>query len=552
MLQGLQDKTTPFAARAKRSATPLADRLAVALLLLLALVAALTFAAYGLGWDDYAHAQYADLLLKLYGSGFSDRRALSYVNLFMYGGGFDMAAALMAKVLPFGLFETRRLAGAAVGLLGLFVTWRLGRRLGGPQAGLIALILLAANPSYYGQMFMNPKDGPFAAFMILLLLALVRMFEEYPAPARTTVVLFGTGLGLAIGSRVLGGIGALYAVPPFALIVASEMRQAGVRAALRCAGAFLLALLPGFVLGYLIMGLVWPWSVLAPLNPLRALTYFSVFFEQPWKEMFEGALISVPDMPWIYLPVLLALKLPEIVLAMGLAGAAGAFAQTFRRDRPITQRAALLSVALAVLVPLGVALVTHPALYNGIRHFTFLMPPLAVLGGLAGAWAFARAERIGRVASVSATMLFALGTALPVVEMVRLHPYQYAYFNTLAGGLRRAHAEFMVDYWGLSFRQASQQLIAVLRERHERKPEGRPWKIAVCGPHPPAQVVLGADFETTWDPKGADFAMMLGEFYCAQLDAPVLTQVVREGIAFTRVYDIRGRSITSLLTLPPP
>src|SRR5476649_1428168 len=119
-----------------RSAYILADRVAVAVLAAVAIVAAFTFRDYGLGWDDYTHSQYGDLLLKLYGSGFADTRAFSFVNLFMYGGGFDMASALAAKVLPFGLFETRRLIGAAVGILGLFATWRLGRRMGGPSAGL--------------------------------------------------------------------------------------------------------------------------------------------------------------------------------------------------------------------------------------------------------------------------------------------------------------------------------------------------------------------------------------------------------------------------------
>src|SRR5438132_9511364 len=95
------------------------DRAAVAVLVIVAAIAALTFRDYGLGWDDYTHAQYGDLLLALYRSGFADRRALSFVNLYMYGGGFDMLAALAAKFLLFDLFETRRLIGAAVGLAGL-------------------------------------------------------------------------------------------------------------------------------------------------------------------------------------------------------------------------------------------------------------------------------------------------------------------------------------------------------------------------------------------------------------------------------------------------
>src|SRR6267378_8344850 len=66
------------------------DRLALALLILAGTVALLTFRDYGLSWDDYTHSQYGDLLLNFYASGFADRRALSWVNLYYYGGGFDL------------------------------------------------------------------------------------------------------------------------------------------------------------------------------------------------------------------------------------------------------------------------------------------------------------------------------------------------------------------------------------------------------------------------------------------------------------------------------
>jgi len=137
-------------------ATRLIDIAAWLTLLGIAIVAYLTFEEYGLGWDDFTHSQYGQLLLDYYASGFTDKRAFSFVNLYMYGGGFDMAAALAAKVLPFELFETRRLIGAVVGLIGLFVVWRTARRLGGPVAGLAALALMACEPQFYGHMFINP------------------------------------------------------------------------------------------------------------------------------------------------------------------------------------------------------------------------------------------------------------------------------------------------------------------------------------------------------------------------------------------------------------
>jgi len=82
------------------------------------------------------------------------------------------------------------------------------------------------------------------------------------------------------------------------------------------------------------------------------------------------------------------------------------------------------------------------------------------------------------------------------------------------------------------------------------KPADRRWRLAVCGHHRSPQVELGDDFETTWDPKGADFTMMLGEFYCREFDAPLLVEIKRAGTVFARVYDIRGRSYDTLLTQP--
>ncbi len=526
------------------------DRLAIAILVIVAAVAAVTFRDYGLGWDDYSHAQYGELLLSLYQSGFTDRRAFSFVNLYMYGGGFDMLAALVAKLSPFDLFATRRLVGAGVGLVGLFATWRIGRRVAGPLGGLVALILLVTCPLYYGHMFMNPKDAPFAAAMALLLLGLVRSLQEYPRPMPQTIALFGLGLGLTIGSRIIGGIAGLYAAAGFALIVAMEARRSLRQASVR-AGQFILWLAPGLVLAYLVMGLVWPWAVIDPLNPLRSLEYFSVFFEKPWKEMFGGVLVPVPNMPRSYVPTLFALQMPSIFLTLSLAGTALALITAARTAEPLPRRAALAMLAAATIVPIAIPLLTRPALYNGIRHFLFVVPPLAALGGLAGARAYDWLARRGRRAAFAGVALFAAALALPVSEIVRLHPYQYTYFNRIAGGVAGADDRYMLDYWGLSLKEAAQALRDRLAAAHETLPAGRKWRIAVCGPHPPAQVALGTDFVTTWNPRGADFALMLGEFYCASLDAPVIAEVEREGVVYARAYDIRGRSFTSLFTIPP-
>jgi hypothetical protein len=528
--------------------SPWFDRLAWAALAVLTLIAALTFRDYGLGWDDYTHAQYGDLLLSLYSSGFHDTRALSFVNLYLYGGGFDMAAALIAKVLPFDLFETRRLIGAAVGIAGIAITWRIGRRIGGPLAGLLALVLLATCPLYYGHMFMNPKDAPFAVAMALFLLGLVRLLDQYPRPCPTTLFIIGAGFGLSIGSRIMAGFGVIEALGALALLFAIETRTDGARVAGHRLGRLLLTLIPSAILAYATMALIWPWSVVNPLNPLAAIEIFAHFFEKPWRELFDGMLIEPPDMPRSYVPMLLGLKLPEIFLLLGGAGVLGTFAAAFRSSISPRLRAIYLAIALAAILPIATTVIARPAMYNGIRHFVFVLPPLAVAGGLAGAWI---AARFRRPALAVLTAIFAAGVALPAIGMARLHPYEYVSFNHIAGGVDGAQSRFMLDYWGLAVKQAGQQLRATLAARGETPPAGRKWKIAVCGPHPPARIALGEQFEPTWDPKGADFALMLGAFYCAKLDAPLLVDITRDGVSFARAYDIRGRTISNLFTRPP-
>ena len=189
-------------------------------------------------------------------------------------------------------------------------------------------------------------------------------------------------------------------------------------------------------------------------------------------------------------------------------------------------------------------------MYNGIRHFLFVIPPLAVLGGLAAGFIIETIRKKSQQAAIATSLVMFAGVIIPVIDMVRIHPYQYANFNRIAGGIYEADDNYMLDYWGLAFKQAAQGLRDKLTEQLETPTKGRRWRVAVCGPHAAAEVELGPEFVTTWEPKGADFAMMLGTYYCAEYDAPVLVEIEREDVVFARVYDIRGKNYTSVFNNP--
>jgi hypothetical protein len=534
---------------ARLVAAPL-DAAAYVVLLGIAITALLTFRDYGLSWDDYSQAHYGEMLLAFYTSGFADRSAFGFYNLRYYGGGFDLVASIFNKITPFDLFETRRLLGAIVGLAGLAVTWRLARRLGGPLAGLMALALLATTPLWYGHMFINSKDTPFAVAMIFLLFTLVRAFEEYPRPQLRTMVLFGVALGLTLGTRVIGGVAVVFAAAGALTMLAIEARALGFKSAATRLALFTVSLALALPLAYVVMGAIWPWGVLAPLNPFRALEYYSNFWEKPWRELFEGARIWIPDMPRSYVPQLCLMKLPEILVALALAGTVGGTAAAIRGGIEPWRRASFALLVAAAVAPIAIAVVTRPVLYNGIRHFIFIVPPLAVLAGVAAAYIFERLYARALPAAVASAAVAVSLIGISVIDFVRVHPYQYALFNHASGGIRGARDRYMLDYWGLGLKEVSEALLVRLEEMHIDPPRDRKWRVAVCGPAVVVGFELGPSFEVTNDAKGADFAITLGTYYCAKLNTAVLAVAERDGVVFARAYDVRGRTIASAYAPP--
>src|SRR5205085_3411749 len=125
-------------------------------------------------------------------------------NLYNYGAAFDTIAAAFNRFSPFGVYETRHLLNGLFGIFGLAGCWKLGRVIGGPRAGLIALSCLLLTPNYYGQMFNNPKDVPFAVGGVWALYYMVRILPTLPRPPWRLLVKMGLAIGLALGVRVGG------------------------------------------------------------------------------------------------------------------------------------------------------------------------------------------------------------------------------------------------------------------------------------------------------------------------------------------------------------
>jgi hypothetical protein len=127
-----------------------------------------------------------------------------------------------------------------------------------------------------------------------------------------------------------------------------------------------------------------------------------------------------------------------------------AFSLRFIQGFIQNELAVLLACAFGVNA--GLVILFHPVLYDGLRHFLFLLPLLAALAALsAAAWLKAPAPKRLKIALAG---LLVLHISWVGSEMVKLHPYEYVYFNDLIGGLKGSVSKFDNDYWGASTKES--------------------------------------------------------------------------------------------------
>jgi Dolichyl-phosphate-mannose-protein mannosyltransferase len=519
------------------------NRFAIIILVAVFILVLLTFSDYGVTWDEDVHDFYGNLVLDYYLSGFRDQRALSWMNLYLYGAAFDMSAAALERVFQFGTYPTRHLLNGIIGVVGLVGTWKLGRQVGGPRTGFLAVLLLATIPNYYGQMFNNPKDIPFAAANVWALYYICRIVSELPRPKLSLVLRFGTALGLALGVR----IGALLLVgyASIAIVIytvrAGSPSGTGERRIVLLLSTALRTLAPALALAFPVMLLFWPWAQLDPLrNPLKSLDYFGhVTF--PFMTLFAGQYYPAENLPRTYLPTFIALALPELTLVLALAALFhGVRIALWPGRENRTKSLQYMVLGSAVVVPIGYAVGIRAVLFDGMRHFLFVLPPIATAAALSGNaaidWIITRQWRAPIFA------LLGLYTADHLAIMYLLHPDQYVYYNGLVGGVAGAQTLFKTDYWANSYREAVQDLVAYLKRQYGPDFDGQHFSVYACGPPISAAAFFPPSFVFEPDRNRADFVIAFTKDDCDKsFGGREIARVERMGALLSRVFDQRSR-----------
>ncbi|MBL8701446.1 MAG: hypothetical protein JNK67_23915 [Alphaproteobacteria bacterium] len=501
------------------------------------------FADFGVTWDEPYHEAYGSHLLDYYATLGSVRDALSYHNLWLYGGAFDLPVAIIKRIVPLGSYETAHLASALTGLMGAFGAARIAGLISGPRAGWIAGILLLATPSWFGHMFFNPKDIPFGAGMTWTLYYAICFLRDAPNVGRRGVVGLGVALGLTLGVRISGVFALIYIALGVAAWIAWRSRVATARSAV--IDGLLLGttrLLPALAIAYCAMVAVWPWAQQSPIiRPFQALTTFA---NSPWDldVLLAGKVVNSLHLPVSYLPIYFAVKLPEFIIAFLPLGAWAMFGRISAGWRLSDWRliAPAMMLVLAVAFPFLFFAAFRPVTYDGIRHFLFVLPPIAAVAacGIDGAL-----SRLAPMPYFARTLRIALGGALAwqAVVMVRLHPDQYVYYNALAGGVGGAAGRYELDYWGNSYREAVERLVELVASEGRGEANSGPYRVMVCSAGTSAAYFFPPSLNLARSEYEADFYIASTRLGCdEEYDGDIIAAVRRDGATLSVVKDRRG------------
>ena len=314
-----------------------------------------------------------------------------------------------------------------------------------PALALLCALMLFISPRFFGEMHYNNKDIVLLALVIdtcclgILATKYCRAFQVFFFSLLAAL----TANTKIVGLYVYGVIGLFY------LVYTSVYKRWSERSRIKAMLASIV-MFCGFY--YLLTPAMW-----RDVAGFFDYCIFNAFQFSRWDGLvlFEGKALSPAsgELPGRYLVTLISITTPMFILGLAVLGAGRfLFCLASRKHRKNRTEILLTTgmICLCTLLPLLVASISKSIVYNGWRHFYFSYFGILMLAFYGMELLFCRWKKVSAFAVIC---LMAANT----VQTVANHPYQFAYFNLLAG--KDAGYRYETDYWGVSTRDAIELIL---------------------------------------------------------------------------------------------
>lgn len=420
----------------------------ILILLVINLVLGLmTFRSYGLSWDEPLFYDYGAALRYAYTPANWFRADFNLENSFGSSGTdhANRGPAYLLIASPFvslleqiglDLASAWHLVNFLTFQLGIYLLYRLASKWTRRESALAAAALFSWQPLLWGHAFINPKDIPFLTFFLGAVCFGFEMVDAWIQEQKLPVnkiLLASIFLGITTSIRVLGPLAGLltglYAITYWKKIQLGSL-------------LIIFAIYAGLTI--LFTFITWPYLWLNPIQ--KFVEVFGFMSDNPTQlnVLFAGSNYQAGELPHRYFPLLLGYTLSEPVYILTVLGLLFGF---WKSDTKKWLELSVLSFWFGVL--LLYILVKRPAMYDGYRHFLFILPPLFIFSGIAFDRLFEWLQAAVWKITVSLAIL-----AFGILPIVQLHPYQYAYYNNFASGVGGAFREYETEFWLTCYREA--------------------------------------------------------------------------------------------------
>ena len=435
---------------------------------LLLIVILFSFTSYGITWDEYVQNNYGNYVLNYYLSGFKDLRALNYRNLIFYGPGFELFASIFTRFFPKYPFEVRHLIIALSGLLTVIAVWYYTKQMKGVILQVLAPVILIMLPRFYGHMFNNSKDIPFACLFALSMVAIAHLLSKEKL-TWINVLFCGFAIGITLSIRIGGLLLYVFLIVTLILRYTAmfiiERQSASHSCFKREIVDTVVKLCSIIFLSWFIMVILWPAALLHPFSHPIDSFMVAKKFPQFYPVRFNGRLILNNKLPFYYLHKYFLITTPVFILLMLPFGIINLIKKCFSKEiKDITTSILLL---LWLFFPVLYVTVANPPLYDGIRHFMFLFPAIAIISavGIEHLLSYIKNIRLYLYLLILGFILI----LLPLKDMIKLHPYQMTYFNAISGGVNANYKKYETDYWTASYKEAIEWINRWAEKNTEKK-----------------------------------------------------------------------------------
>jgi hypothetical protein len=221
-----------------------------------------------------------------------------------------------------------------------------------------------------------------------------------------------------------------------------------------------LAFLGYTMLAILIMFLTWPYLWESPIAGFIDVFRFMSDNPTNLSVLFGGQVYRAGELPRRYLPFILATTLTEPVWILFIIGLFTCFWKLFTGySEKRTNQLITLTLTLGwFLILVTYVLIRKPAMYDGIRHFIFILPPIFIFIGFAFELLMDEKTRFASFAPRLYAGIILLIFLPGIAGILRLHPYEYTYYNSFIGGTENAFRKYETDYWLTCYKHAVDEL----------------------------------------------------------------------------------------------